>query len=99
MRLDRHDGIGHPARDLEMGNAGCKVLGFQSKRMGGRGGFLDHGRVLLRDLVKLVDRIVDPGQADRLLLGRIRHLGNQHADFRNLADQHFQRFAGLADQV
>jgi len=59
----------------------------------GRGGrrFLDHGRILLRDLVHLVHRGVHLAQARGLFLRRLRDLGDEAVDLGDLADDARER--------
>ncbi len=63
------------------------------------GAFLDHGGVLLRDLVHLVDGDIDLAQAGGLFVGGGGDLGDDAADLGNVSDDAVERLAGLADEV
>jgi hypothetical protein len=47
--------------DTELRDRGLQRLGFLSQRMAGSGRLLDHGRILLRDLIHLIHSRVDLG--------------------------------------
>ncbi|MND99579.1 hypothetical protein D3C80_919660 [compost metagenome] len=67
--------------------------------MAGGGGFLDHGRILLRDLVHLVHGDIDLLQATGLFLRRGDDLAGDGGDALDLTADALQRLAGVADQL
>src|SRR5690606_33467021 len=86
------------AAHLEAGDQLGQFLGLLGQHPRGGGRLLDHGRVLLGDVVHLVDRRVDLVQAERLLLGRGGDLADHVGDLGDLGDDALQGLAGLADQ-
>ncbi|MND76338.1 hypothetical protein D3C80_679830 [compost metagenome] len=67
--------------------------------MAGGGRLLDHGGVLLGDLIHLVHGRVDLLQAGGLLLGRGRDFAHQTVDFGHATDDALQGLARLSDQI
>jgi hypothetical protein len=63
------------------------------------GRLLDHGCVLLRDLIHLVDRYIHFLKAGRLLLRAQSNIGNDIVDVGDLRDDPLQGFAGFADEI
>ena len=59
----------------------------------------DHGCVLLRYLVHLVDRDVDLTDAGGLLFGSLRHLADQRVDLHDLFNDAFEGLTGFADRL
>ncbi len=59
-------------RDLEPGEERRQAIAVLGQIMTGGGGLFDHGRILLGDLVHLVDRRIDLVQRRGLFLGRGR---------------------------
>ncbi len=74
-------------------------LGLLPQRMAGGGRLLDHGGVLLRHLVELVDPGVDLAQPGRLLDRRGGDCRDQRRRYWPPGDDLLQRLAGLADQA
>ena len=66
--------------------------------MGGRGGLLHHGRVLLSDLIHMVDGGVHLAEPDGLLFGRARDVVDQGVDAQDLGDDARQGLTGLTDE-
>ena len=72
-----------------------ELFRLSDERVARRRRFLDHRRVLLGDLVHLVDGGVDLLQAGGLFLGAGGDLGDDGVDLGHLGDDPLQRLAGL----
>ena len=64
---------------------------------GGRG-LLDHRRILLGDLIHLIESRIDLPKRRGLFIGADRDLRDDLIDLRDLANDGFQRSAALGDE-
>ncbi|MNS48130.1 hypothetical protein D3C72_806870 [compost metagenome] len=85
-------------RDLESRHPFRQVGGLTVERQTGGGRLLDHGGVLLRHLIHLIDGAVDLGQPDRLLLGRAADFPHKHGDLVDTLGNARQGVAGFTHQ-
>ena len=67
--------------------------------MSGCGGLLNHCRVLLDDLVHLIDGRIDLREASGLFLGGGRDLGDQRVNIGHLRHDLVESPAGFTDQL
>ena len=84
--------------DAELAYQARELFGLLRQRMAGGRRFLDHGGILLRHLIHLIDGGVDLGEAGRLLFRAGRDLRHDRIDLGDLAHDPFQRLAGLPDE-
>jgi hypothetical protein len=73
-------------------------FGLTGQAMAGGGGLLNHGGVLLRHLIHLVDGGIDLGEAGGLFLGGGGDITHQPVQPFHLLDDAGQGLAGFADQ-
>lgn len=74
------------ALQRELRDEGVHRIRFFRESVNGCGAFLDHGRILLRALIHLLDGRVDLPNARRLLLGTYGNVRDQAADFVDTRD-------------
>ena len=83
----------------ELGQKLTQVFGFRGQLVAGGRAFLDHGCILLRCLVHLVDGRVDLLEPGRLFLGCLDDRDDVGIDVADLRDNLLQGLAGLADEI
>ena len=85
--------------EFELADQLRKPFAFVGERPAGRRGLFDHGGVLLRHLVHLVDGGVDLGKAGRLLLAPAAMSETTRLISPTCSTIRSQRLAGLVDQL